>query len=59
MPEIDRATRVKRELFLRVLLPTKPPPAVARQLVTLMVDRRYEAGDVIYEQGGQADTVYF
>ncbi len=59
MPEIDRATRVKRELFLRVLLPTKPPPAVARQLVTLMVDRRYEAGNVIYEKGAQADTVYF
>lgn len=59
MPEIDRATRVKRELFLRVLLPTKPPPAVARQLVTLMVDRRYEAGNVIYEKGSPADTVYF
>ena len=58
MPEIDRATRVKRELFLRVLLPTKPPPAVARQLVTIMVDRRYEAGNVIYEKGGLADTVY-
>ncbi len=59
MAEIDRATRVKRELFLRVLMPTKPPPAVARKLVTLMVEQRVEAGEVIYSKGEEPNDVFF
>lgn len=59
MAEIDRATRVKRELFLRVLMPTKPPPAVARQLVSVMQERTVEAGELIYEQGSDSEEIFF
>ncbi len=59
MAEVDRATRVKRELFLRVLMPTKPPPAIARQLVNVMRERVVEAGEVIYEQGTESDEIFF
>lgn len=59
MAEIDRATRVKRELFLRVLMPTRPPPAIARQLVSVMRDQVALPGEVIYEQGSEPDWLYF
>src|SRR5206468_3027836 len=56
--EIDRATRVKRELFLRSLFPGKPPAAVARQLVKMMRERSLRAGEVLYERGAQATEAY-
>ena len=59
MAEVDRATRVKRELFLRVLMPTKPPPAIARQLVNVMRERTVEAGEIIYERGSESDEIFF
>ncbi|MBL9024667.1 MAG: cyclic nucleotide-binding domain-containing protein [Myxococcales bacterium] len=59
MAEIDRATRVKRELFLRVLMPTRPPPAIARQLVSVMKDSVAEPGEIIYEQGTESDAIFF
>jgi CRP-like cAMP-binding protein len=57
--EIDRATRVKRELFLRSLFPGKPPAAVARQLVKLMRERSVHAGEVLYDRGAESTEAYF
>ena len=57
--DIDRVIRVKRELFLRSLLPGKPPPAVARQLVKLMREQSLRAGEVLYERGAHATEAYF
>ncbi len=59
MAETDRATRIRRELFLRALIPTKPPPAVARQLVRAMRDVKLSAGDVVYERGSEPKSVFF
>lgn len=59
MAELDRATRVKRELFLRELMPTRPTPAVARQLVRMMSERHIEAGAAIYRHGEEADEIFF
>jgi CRP-like cAMP-binding protein len=57
--EIDRATRVKRELFLRSLFPGKPPAAVARQLVKLMRERTVHAGELLYDRGAESTEAYF
>jgi CRP-like cAMP-binding protein len=59
MAELDRATRVRRELFLRVLFPTKPPPAVARQMVQLMREVRLAPGDVLFRRGDEPKNGYF
>jgi CRP-like cAMP-binding protein len=55
----DRAERIRRELFLRVLTPTKPPPSVARAIASAMREVRYGAGDLIYRKGDPASVVYF
>ncbi len=55
----ERAERVRRELFLRVLTPTKPPPAVARAIAASMREVRYDAGALIYRRGDPASVVYF
>jgi CRP-like cAMP-binding protein len=57
--ELDRVTRVKRELFLRGLVPAKPPAVVARQLVKLMRERSLPAGATLYERGAPATEAYF
>jgi CRP-like cAMP-binding protein len=57
--EIDRATRVKRELFLRSLFPGKPPGSVARQLLKLMRERSLREGEILYERGAEATEAYF
>jgi CRP-like cAMP-binding protein len=59
MADDDRATRVRRELFLRALFPNKPPPAVARQMVQIMRELELNAGDVIYQKGEEANRAYF
>jgi CRP-like cAMP-binding protein len=56
--EIDRATRVKRELFMRSIFPGKPPAAVARQMVKMMRERSLLAGEVLYERGDAATEAY-
>jgi CRP-like cAMP-binding protein len=55
----DRAERIRRELFLRVLTPAKPPPAVARAMASAMKEVHYAAGDVVYRQGEASIMVYF
>jgi CRP-like cAMP-binding protein len=57
--ELDRATRVKRELFLRALVPGKLPPAVARQVLKMMREVSMHAGTVLYRRGGPARDAYF
>lgn len=57
--ELDRATRVKRELFLRALVPGKVPPAVARQLVKMMREVSARSGAVLYRRGDPARDAYF
>lgn len=55
----ERAERVRRELFLRVLTPTRPPPAVARAIAAAMKEVHYAEGAVIYRQGDTPSVVYF
>lgn len=55
----ERAERVRRELFLRVLTPTRPPPAVARAIAAAMREVHYAEGEVIYRQGDTPNVVYF
>jgi CRP-like cAMP-binding protein len=57
--ELDRATRVKRELFLRALVPGKSPPAVARQLVKMMREVSVQSGTILYRRGAPARDAYF
>ncbi|MEJ7729387.1 MAG: cyclic nucleotide-binding domain-containing protein [Polyangiaceae bacterium] len=57
--ELDRATRVKRELFLRALVPGKAPPPVARQLVKMMRELSAPRGAVLYQRGAPAKDAYF
>jgi CRP-like cAMP-binding protein len=49
--DADRKTRVQRELFLRVLVLSKPAPAVARALAEAITDVRFAEGEVIYRKG--------
>jgi CRP-like cAMP-binding protein len=59
LAELDRVTRVKRELFIRGLVPASPPAAVARQLVKLMREHSLPAGAVLYDRGAKATEAYF
>jgi CRP-like cAMP-binding protein len=49
--EVDRKTRLSRELFLRVLVLSKPKPAVARALADAITDVRFAPGQVVYRAG--------
>lgn len=59
MSSNDRASSIRRELFLRALAPGGPPAAAARRLAEAMQELRYAAGEVVFEQGEPADRVLF
>lgn len=49
--EVDRKTRVQRELFLRVLVLSRPKPGVARALADAITDVHFAPGETIYRRG--------
>lgn len=57
--EIDRKTRVQRELFLRVLVLSKPKPAVARALAASITDVRFAPGQVVYRRGEDPEALWW
>lgn len=58
-PDVDRKTRVQRELFLRVLVLSKPKPAVARALAAAITDVRFAPGDTIYRRGEDPEAQWW
>lgn len=59
MASDDRAERIRRELFLRVLTPARPPTAVARAMAAAMRETHFAAGSEIYRQGDASTKIYF
>ena len=59
MSELDRREQMQRELFLSVLMPTKPPVAMARKMARSMHEVRAPQGHVLYEKGDVADSSFF
>lgn len=57
--EVDRKTRLQRELFLRVLVLSKPSPGIARAIAEAIQDVAYEAGSKIFERGDDPDSQYW
>ena len=59
MPAEDRAERLRRELFFRVLTVTRPPPAVARALAESITGAYFSAGSTLFKRGEDADDIFF
>ena len=59
MSELDRREQMQRELFLSVLMPTKPSVAMARKMARSMQELRAPQGYVLYEKGDVADSSFF
>jgi CRP/FNR family cyclic AMP-dependent transcriptional regulator len=57
--EVDRKTRLQRELFLRVLVLSKPSPGIARAIAEAIQDVAYDAGATIFERGDDPDSQYW
>jgi len=55
----EQRARVERELFLRAMSPTRPPPLVARQIAQVLKDVYAKAGDVIFRRGDPPRTAAF
>lgn len=57
--DVDRKTRVQRELFLRVLVLSKPSPGVARSLASAINDVRFSPGEMIFRRGEDAEAQWW
>ncbi len=57
--DVDRKTRVQRELFLRVLVLSKPSPAVARTMASAINDVRFAPGEAIYRRGEDPEAQWW
>ncbi len=55
----DRKTRMQRELFLRVLVLSKPSPAIARAIAEAIQDVVFEPGQTLFERGDEPDSQYW
>lgn len=58
MPDSTRA-RIERELFLRSYFEDSPPSELAELLAERMRDRRFEPGELLYEQGQPSGPMFF
>ena len=54
-----RSERLQHELFLSVLMPTRPSVTMARRLAQAMREVRLPAGAVLYEKGDPAEAIFF
>ena len=57
--EVDRKTRLQRELFLRVLVLSKPSPGIARAMSEAIQDVEVAAGSTLYKTGDDPDAQYW
>lgn len=57
--EVDRKTRLQRELFLRVLVLSKPSPGIARAIADAIQDVAYEVGQTIFAKCDEPDSQYW
>jgi CRP-like cAMP-binding protein len=57
--DVDRKTRVQRELFLRVLVLSKPSPGVARAMASAITDVHFAPGEMIFRRGEDAEAQWW
>lgn len=55
----DQRKRVERELFLRAIAISKPPPEVARAIAQVLRDLHAKRGTILFERGSTPKTAHF